>query len=171
MTLMISVSGMMLKEKILHNVFLKRLLIFSNTVFGKLFYFLTALGDNFDLIFPKQTSNTMVYIPPSPAIMNLMQISIAFWIKPDIRYKQATVFTYRADGKQDEMVEISFTEKTFRVVVQKDVLESLVKILDGQWHFIGMSWGKYDNDFSIYFDGKLVGQQPIPLAGELQLQS
>lgn len=94
-----------------------------------------------------------------------MQISIAFWIKADERYKQATVFTYRSQGKRNDMVEISFTKNKFRVLVQTDMLESNANITDGQWHFIGVSWNKYATDFSIFFDGKLARRSKIAYLG------
>lgn len=129
------------------------------------------MGDNFDLTFPRQTPDTMVflpstYLPPSIANIDLMQISIAFWIKADVRYNQATVFTYRTLGKHSEMVEISYNDDKVYVLVQNDVLESPANILDQQWHFIGMSWGRYDEEFSSYFDGKRTGHMRISFEGK-----
>lgn len=87
---------------------------------------------------------------------------MALWVKPDVRFKRGTILTYRSPGNKSEMMEISFNETYFRVLVQNDVLESMAKITDGKWHIIGVSWSRFDKDFSIYYDGKRVGARKIP---------
>lgn len=116
----------------------------------------TVINDNFDLMFQDKSDTSSIELKDRKNVPNMQSFTIAFWVKPDVRYKTGTMFTYMVPESQGELVEISFTSKVIKVRVKYDIIHHENEILDGKWHLIGVSWSRLQNTFSLFVDGQNV---------------
>lgn len=64
--------------------------------------------------------------------------------------------TYLVPNNNTENIEISFSASLIRAVVRSDVIEGSANILDGKWHFIGLTWSNKKGLLTMYVNGKPV---------------
>jgi len=121
-----------------------------------------ALGDNFDVLFNRKTSTDAVVVADEGKKPNLANITIAFWLNADENYHNGTPFSYYVPGSPQERIEIFFTDSTLEVKVKNDSLDASCRIIDGNWHFIGVIWSGDMGIFSLYLDGQELSGVQVP---------
>lgn len=124
--------------------------------------FLTALGDNFDILFNRKTSTDVVIVADEGKKPNLANITIAFWLNADENYNNGTPFSYYVPCSPQERIEVFFTVSTLQVKVKNDSLDASCRIIDGNWHFIGVIWSGDMGIFSLYLDGQELSRVQVP---------
>ena len=75
---------------------------------------MTALGDNFDILFNHKTSTDAVIVADEGNKPNLASITIAVWLNADENYNNGTPFSYYVPGSPEERIEIFFTDWNFK---------------------------------------------------------
>ena len=128
---------------------------------------MTALGDNFDILFNRKTSTDVVIVADGGNKPNLANITIAFWLNADENYHNGTPFSYYVPGSPEERIEIFFTDSKLQVKVKTDSLEASCRIIDGNWHFIGVIWSGDMGILSLYLDGQELSRVEVPTGASL----
>jgi hypothetical protein len=120
--------------------------------------FETELSDDFDVEFKEKSQSDFVEIKEKKNSAALGQdgLTIALWVKPDYRFNTGTIMTYLVPDNSSEQIEISFTESLIRALVRSDIIEGSAHILDGKWHFIGITWSNKEGLLMMYVDGQLI---------------
>ncbi|XP_020610476.1 sushi, von Willebrand factor type A, EGF and pentraxin domain-containing protein 1-like isoform X1 [Orbicella faveolata] len=126
-----------------------------------------ALGDNFDILFNRKTSTDVVIVADEGNKPNLANISIAFWLNADENYHNGTPFSYYVPGSPEERIEIFFTDSKLQVKVKTDLLDVPCRIIDGNWHFIGVIWSGDLGIFCLYLDGQELDRVNVPTGASL----
>ena len=141
----VAFSNLILKKN--RNVSSKKSISFT------LFRF-SALGDNFDLVFPGKTATDVVLLPSHRNVPDLVSMTLAVWVKADERYSNGTIFTYVVPGQMEEKMVILFSSPDLEVTIKQDTIKVPLILNDGKWHFIGVIWSGDLRIFSVYADGK-----------------
>ena len=128
---------------------------------------MTALGDNFDILFNRKTSTDVVIVADEGNKPNLANISIAFWLNANENYHNGTPFSYYVPGSPEERIEIFFTDSKLQVKVKTDSLDVPCRIINGNWHFIGVIWSEDLGIFSLYLDGQELDRVDVPTGASL----
>ncbi|XP_070579976.1 uncharacterized protein [Ptychodera flava] len=85
---------------------------------------------------------------------NLSDVTVAFWLKT--RSQKGAVFSYSTSSKANEL---SLHEPgQVKLTIKGDVVatSSFVKVDDGGWHLVMLTWSSLGGDWKVYKDGILL---------------
>ncbi|PFX23092.1 Fibropellin-1 [Stylophora pistillata] len=111
------------------------------------------LGSNFDLIFKRQTSKDMVFLPDGEDIPSMTSFTIAQYVRADSKYTIGTLFSYSVPENPEDIIILSFTYFEIVLNVKKKKVKANFRLADDHWHFVGVIWDGILGSASLYIDG------------------
>lgn len=112
------------------------------------------LASTFDLIFKRQTTEDMVFLPDGRDIPSMTSFTIAQFVRADSSYTSGTLFSYSVPGNPDDIIIVEFTETQLLMTIKDEIITANYKLADDEWHYVGVIWDGSLGRASIYIDGK-----------------
>ncbi|XP_055519080.1 neuronal pentraxin-2-like [Leucoraja erinacea] len=132
------------------------------------------LQESYKISLPARTN--YMYARMKRSLPELYTLTVCVWLKSKTTAGVGTPFSYAVPGQANEIVFLELGRKPAELLINDKVARLPLRINDGQWHHVGITWTTRDGEWEAYQDGMRQGSgdnlapwHPIKPGGTLVL--
>eukprot|EP00062_Callorhinchus_milii_P023379 gi/632982157/ref/XP_007907983.1/ PREDICTED: neuronal pentraxin receptor [Callorhinchus milii] len=109
------------------------------------------LAEGYKIVFPVRTN--YMYARLTRSLPEMYSFTICLWLKSDASMRIGTPFSYAVPGQTNEIVLLEWGNNPIELLVNAKVAQLPLRVKDGRWHHVCVTWTTRDGTWEAYQDG------------------